>query len=255
MSHKVGYKKPPIKNQFKKGKSGNPNGKPKKPKNQSSMALLDQELGTTVSLQENGRQMSLTKEEALFKRIINGALSGDLKFLNALSRLLPKLLEYREKQREELPHSPILIIATAEPQSGITESFQPATENRTVFDPDGNLLRPEDYPPIFFRYKRNPDSPYGPAPPPQPPSQEKDVQHKEAPMTAAAPNASDKNTAAPPQQNHGEKTDVKPSFFSAPPSKPQTTSAPSNVGTSENGANGQSFWHQRVGASKRQEKL
>ena len=71
---KRGYKNPPKEHQFKKGKSGNPKGRPRKKKQPSSdlslgiMASLHRELGKTISVQENGQHKEITKLEAFSAR-------------------------------------------------------------------------------------------------------------------------------------------------------------------------------------------
>lgn len=80
--YEVGYRKPPRVTRFTKGKSGNPKGRPKK--SRSLVVLVNEELDGTVLIQENGRQIQLTKREALVKRIVNNALNGDAKSTQAL---------------------------------------------------------------------------------------------------------------------------------------------------------------------------
>jgi hypothetical protein len=48
----VGYRKPPREHQFKPGQSGNPKGRPRGSK--SFTTLLVEELGTKITIQENG---------------------------------------------------------------------------------------------------------------------------------------------------------------------------------------------------------
>lgn len=81
----VGYKKPPKVTRFKKGKSGNPKGRPKNSRN--LMTLIDAELDKPVMLQENGRTLTLTKREALAKRLVNNALGGDARSTSSLIQM------------------------------------------------------------------------------------------------------------------------------------------------------------------------
>ncbi len=73
--YSVGYRKPPISGQFKKGESGNRKGRPK-----GSMTLaqyLDRELNRTVSIKENGAVRRITLKEAAIKRLVGNLLTGD----------------------------------------------------------------------------------------------------------------------------------------------------------------------------------
>jgi hypothetical protein len=74
-SYQVGYKKPPPQHRFPKGRSGNPNGRPKKPKTLNT--FLDQALKETVVVNENGRRKTITKLEAFAKQLVNKATAGD----------------------------------------------------------------------------------------------------------------------------------------------------------------------------------
>lgn len=78
----VGYKKPPKPTRFKRGKSGNPKGRPKGSRN--LLVLIDDELDKQVVLQENGRSLKLTKREVVVKRLVNQALNGEGKAISTL---------------------------------------------------------------------------------------------------------------------------------------------------------------------------
>lgn len=73
----VGYCKPPKKSRFKPGQSGNPLGRPRK--NRDIQAMIKRELDTTVVLKEGGRELRLSKREALIKQLVNRAISGEVK--------------------------------------------------------------------------------------------------------------------------------------------------------------------------------
>lgn len=72
---------------FKPGQSGNPNGRPRKER--SLLKHLETELDAEMQVTEGGKTMRLTKREALAKFIVNKALQGDPKMLNALLKQLP----------------------------------------------------------------------------------------------------------------------------------------------------------------------
>lgn len=80
--YEVGYRKPPKLTRFAKGRSGNPKGRPKGSRNLE--VLINEELDRNVVIQENGKKLQLTKREALAKRIVNAALTGDAKSTSAL---------------------------------------------------------------------------------------------------------------------------------------------------------------------------
>lgn len=87
-SYKVGRGKPPIAHQFKKGKSGNPRGRPKGARNFST--LLDRELNSRITIEQGGKIKILPRREALAKGLVNDALKGR-------DRAREKLLDYVER--------------------------------------------------------------------------------------------------------------------------------------------------------------
>jgi hypothetical protein len=101
-SYQVGYKKPPPQHRFTKGRSGNPLGRPKKPKTINT--LLDKVLKETVVVNENGRRRSIPKLEALVKQVVNKAAAGDF-------RLIKLLIELLREAKPELT-KPIVIYQT-----------------------------------------------------------------------------------------------------------------------------------------------
>jgi hypothetical protein len=93
---KVGYCRPPKHSRFKPGQSGNPRGRPRK--NRSIEAMIKSELDQTVVLKEGGREIRLSKREALIKQLVNRAISGDLKPMQLV-------LAHLEKHKEIEPFS------------------------------------------------------------------------------------------------------------------------------------------------------
>lgn len=81
-SYEIGYCKPPKHSQFQAGQSGNPKGRKKGTKNTNT--LLDSVLNEKILLTENGKTHKISKKEAAIRRLVNKALSGDMKALGLL---------------------------------------------------------------------------------------------------------------------------------------------------------------------------
>jgi hypothetical protein len=81
----IGRGKPPSATQFKPGQSGNPAGRPKGSKNFKTDFL--EELQSTIEISEGGEKKQITKQRALFKRLINAAIGGDVKAVDAVMKL------------------------------------------------------------------------------------------------------------------------------------------------------------------------
>src|SRR5687768_17677647 len=84
-TYAVGYCRPPLHTRFKSGVSGNPSGRVKGSKNLKS--LFHQILNEQIPLREGTQSKSITKAEALMRRLIIGALNGDSRSLITLIRI------------------------------------------------------------------------------------------------------------------------------------------------------------------------
>lgn len=78
----VGYKRPPAHSRFKKGRSGNPNGCPKKEalleiSDRSANALALRESDRQISVREGGEVRTMTTIEAIFRALSASALKGN----------------------------------------------------------------------------------------------------------------------------------------------------------------------------------
>jgi hypothetical protein len=76
--YEIGKGKPPIKNQFQPGVSGNPKGRRRKKKavDASLPVLLQEALNEMVTVTINGRDMRVPKKQAIIIQTINDALTG-----------------------------------------------------------------------------------------------------------------------------------------------------------------------------------
>jgi hypothetical protein len=70
----VGYRNPPLASRFRKGQSGNPNGRPR---GRSRRLLYDAVLRREVTVRENGCGRRVTAEEAFLLKLIKDGLDGD----------------------------------------------------------------------------------------------------------------------------------------------------------------------------------
>jgi hypothetical protein len=72
--YEIGRGRPPKHTRFKSGQSGNPRGRPKKPK--SLAAAVIRALGTKIKLRENGKERVVTGIEAVALRLVTDAIQG-----------------------------------------------------------------------------------------------------------------------------------------------------------------------------------
>ncbi len=98
--YEVGYAKPPTHSQFKKGKSGNPKGRPKNARNFRS--IIQQELDAARTIRRDGQQYRLPTRHIVVLRLIENALGGDLKAVKEVLALDDQLLDAAmDELREE----------------------------------------------------------------------------------------------------------------------------------------------------------
>ncbi|MEL7042966.1 MAG: DUF5681 domain-containing protein [Pseudomonadota bacterium] len=100
--YEVGYGKPPKHTRFKKGESGNPNGRPKSYK--SAISVLSE----PVSMQVEGKVRRVSGFEAAFRKTAQNAIEGKMvsikRFINQLDKL--NLLDEHDDFR---PHGVVVI--------------------------------------------------------------------------------------------------------------------------------------------------
>ena len=82
--YEVGYGKPPKASRFKKGRSGNPKGRPKGAKGIG--ASLKRELESKVTVREGGRVVTISKSDVLTKRVVEKAMKGDMPAIKMVYR-------------------------------------------------------------------------------------------------------------------------------------------------------------------------
>jgi len=85
----VGYRKPPVNTRFRKGESGNPNGRPRGSRNFSN--IFAKSFRERVVISEHGKRKTITKLEAATKQLANKAASGDLAALRQAITIIAML--------------------------------------------------------------------------------------------------------------------------------------------------------------------
>ena len=124
-SSRYSYKHPPKSGQFKKGKSGNPKGRPKNAKGMKTIAR--QVLTEKVSVRTASGVKRMTKMEALIHKNTELAFAGNLRALLACGSL------YQNAVPDEVPHA-----AAAAAASPLTDT------GRAILDMFADEIRQED---------------------------------------------------------------------------------------------------------------
>lgn len=101
--YEVGYRKPPVATRFKKGKSGNPSGRPKR-----ITAELDPgKLLETIDNEEivvaiDGKPHRMPKAEIHFRQLFNKAIKGDLTAARLIAKMAARYFGPEAKGHSEV---------------------------------------------------------------------------------------------------------------------------------------------------------
>jgi Family of unknown function (DUF5681) len=104
----VGYKHPPMKGRFPKGKSGNPFGRRKGQRNMTS--VLKEVLQQLVTVKQGDESQRLTKGEALIKVIMSKANNGDRQAIDAVSRLAETIARIDDRNSETSTAGGVMLV-------------------------------------------------------------------------------------------------------------------------------------------------
>jgi len=107
-NYEVGFAKPPKSTQFKKGKSGNPNGRPKASKNLAT--IYDAVFNALETVTINGEKIKATRKELIILRICSAAINGDMRAI----REFVKMAEKMDNCEPDLMHIPAFLPSRSE---------------------------------------------------------------------------------------------------------------------------------------------
>jgi hypothetical protein len=93
-TYAIGFRKPPKHTRFAKGKSGNPNGRPKGSQNLAT--VLDKACRQRIRITTNGVTRYVSKFEATMLQLCNKAASGDLKATRELHNWIASLANFEQ---------------------------------------------------------------------------------------------------------------------------------------------------------------
>jgi Family of unknown function (DUF5681) len=95
----VGYGKPPLHSRFRKGRSGNPKGRPKGTRNFATVFM--EAMNRSVTINENGKRKKISKLAAAVTQLANDAARGDKKAIQLAFALLQVLEPAIQTQRPQ----------------------------------------------------------------------------------------------------------------------------------------------------------
>src|ERR1700675_4875094 len=88
-ANRVGYKHPPLATRFPPGQSGNPSGRPRRPKSISSE--LNDVLNETTRVRVGTREIVVSKRRAIAMVLVRSAVDGDARAIGLLVAHLMKM--------------------------------------------------------------------------------------------------------------------------------------------------------------------
>jgi hypothetical protein len=141
---KAGYRRPPVKSRFPKGKSGNPFGRKKGQRNLAT--VLQEVLDQTVTVKQGDRSERLTKGEALIKVIMNKANNGERRAIDAVSYLAEKIGRIEERNSETSQVGGVMLVpgmckSIEEWKEAVAQSHRDREERTRRLQEDAPILR------------------------------------------------------------------------------------------------------------------
>ena len=85
--YEVGYGRPPLHSRFRKGQSGNPEGR--RPREKTMPEALRKALWGKVGVTENGERRKVPRIEVAARQLANKAAAGDLGAIRLVASLCP----------------------------------------------------------------------------------------------------------------------------------------------------------------------
>lgn len=83
--YEVGYQKPPKEHQYRKGSSGNPNGRPKG--RSDYLIEIRRALNQKVVVMQQGKRRRISKIELALEQLVNKAAKGDARSIQEVIKL------------------------------------------------------------------------------------------------------------------------------------------------------------------------
>ena len=112
--YEVGYKKPPKQSQFQKGRSGNPNGRPRGAKNkipkmgeERLKAIILAEAYRTIPVQDQGSTLTIPIAQAVVRSMAVNAAKGNIRAQRLFTEMLTETEGDRRKQHNALMEAAI----------------------------------------------------------------------------------------------------------------------------------------------------
>jgi hypothetical protein len=129
-SYAVGYGRPPKATQFKKGQSGNAQGRPRG--SRPVGAVLQKILGQRIAVTENGRTRRIPALEVMLRRLANDAMRNDPAALKTVLMLVDRYGESGESQikLDELLDEDRAILANFLPQANRQKKSNPKGQSK-----------------------------------------------------------------------------------------------------------------------------